>query len=111
MVDDERISPEGDGTKRHLVVLSDVHLGTDHPTAWYQRDVHQAALVHLLGWVADHADEVAELVLLGDIVDFWTYPADEAPPTFAEIAATHPAVFGPTGALARVLDLLPGAAA
>ena len=39
-------------------------------------------------WVADQAEHVAELVLLGDIVDFWTYPADETPPTFAEITAT-----------------------
>ena len=55
MGDDERISPPGQGIERHVVVLSDVHLGTDHPTAWYQRDVHEEALVHLLGWVADAA--------------------------------------------------------
>ncbi|MEZ5177711.1 MAG: metallophosphoesterase [Acidimicrobiales bacterium] len=108
MGDDERISPPGQGIERHVVVLSDVHLGTDHPTAWYQRDVHEEALVHLLGWVADQAEQVAELVLLGDVVDFWTYPAHEPPPTFAAIRATHPAIFGPTGALARVLDALDG---
>lgn len=108
VAEDERICPEGDGAQRYLVVLSDVHLGTDHPTAWYQREVHEPGLVHLLDWVADHAEQVAELVLLGDIVDFWTYPAHEVPPTFAEIAATHPAVFGPAGALARALDALDG---
>ena len=108
MAEDEQISTAGNSAKRYLVALSDVHLGTDHPTAWYQRDAHQASLVHLLDWVAGEAEHVAELVLLGDIVDFWTYPADEVPPTFAEIAATHPAVLGPSGALARVLDALGG---
>ena len=57
MGDDERISPPGQGIKRLVVVLSDVHLGTGHPTAWYQRDVHEEALVHLLGWVAGQAEQ------------------------------------------------------
>lgn len=108
MTADERICPEGSGSRRHIVALSDVHLGTDNRTAWYQREVHEASLVHLLDWVVDQADAVAELVLLGDIVDLWTYPADEVPPTFAEIVATHPNVLGPTGALARALDALDG---
>ncbi len=107
---DERINPTGAGGTGRVVVLSDVHLGTDRPTAWYQREVHEAPLVHLLDWVADQAEAVAvaELVLLGDIVDLWTYPAEEEPPTFADVVATHPAVLGPTGALARALDALDG---
>lgn len=97
------------GDKRHIVAISDVHLGTDHPCVWYQRSLHEPYLLALLEWVVDQADHVRELVLLGDIVDFWTYPMDEVPPTFADIAATHPAVLGPDGAIARVLDALDGA--
>lgn len=96
------------GAKRHVVALSDVHLGTLDPTVWYQPHLHEPYLLHLLDWVVDQADHIRELVLLGDIVDFWTYPADVRPPTFAEIAACHPAVFGLDGGLARVLDALDG---
>lgn len=95
--------------KRLIVAVSDIHLGTDHPCAWYQRSLHEPYLAHLLQWVIDRADQVRELVLLGDIVDTWTYPADEAPPTFAEIAACQPAILGPAGLLAQALDALNGA--
>lgn len=96
------------GTDRYVVAISDVHLGTDGPTVWYQRHLHEPYLLRLLEWVATQADHIAELVLLGDIVDLWTYPADEVPPTFADIVACHPAVLGPDGAIARVLDALDG---
>ena len=80
------------GDKRHIVAISDVHLGTDHPCVWYQRSLHEPYLLALLEWVVDQADHVRELVLLGDIVDVWTYPMDERPPSFADIVAAHPAV-------------------
>lgn len=96
------------GHKRHVVALSDVHLGTLDPTVWYQPHLHEPYLTHLLDWVVDQAEHIRELVLLGDIVDFWTYPADVRPPSFAEIAACHPAIFGLDGRLAAVLDALDG---
>ncbi|MFN8017724.1 MAG: metallophosphoesterase [Acidimicrobiales bacterium] len=98
-----------EGTKRHIVVISDVHLGTLAPTVWYQPHLHEPYLLRLLGWVERNAAHVRELVLLGDIVELWTYPADEEPPTFADIVAAHPAVLGPDGALARLVDALDGA--
>jgi len=108
VVADESIGEPSQDPKRFMVALSDIHLGTDRPTVWYQAEVHESPLLHILDWVVDHAEQISELVLLGDIVDFWTYPAGERPPTFSEIAATHPRVFGPTGGLARVLDALDG---
>lgn len=96
------------GHKRHVVAISDVHLGTLHPTVWYQPHLHEPYLTHLLDWVVREAEHIRELILLGDIVDFWTYPADVRPPTFAEIAACHPAIFGIDGRLAAVLDALDG---
>jgi hypothetical protein len=98
-----------DGDRRHVVTLSDVHLGTDAPTAWYQRHLHEPFLAHLLEWVLANAPAISELVLLGDIVDLWTYPNDQVPPTFADIAACHPRILGPDGLLAEVLDALGGA--
>ena len=46
------------GDKRHIVAISDVHLGTDHPCVWYQRDLHEPYLLALLDWVVDQADEL-----------------------------------------------------
>lgn len=97
------------GDRRHLVVLSDVHLGTDAPTVWFQPSVHGPALERVLRWVVDQAPAIRELVLLGDIVDLWTYPIDEVPPTFADIVAANPDVLGPDGLLAACLDALDGA--
>lgn len=92
-----------------IVVLSDVHLGIDHPCTWYQRRLHEPYLTQILRWTIDHAADVRELVLLGDIVDLWTYPADVVPPTFADIVAAHPAILGPDGLLAEALEALDGA--
>jgi UDP-2,3-diacylglucosamine pyrophosphatase LpxH len=98
-----------EGDRRYVVALSDVHLGTDTPTTWYQRHHHEPFLVHLLEWVLANADAISELVLLGDIVDLWTYPNDVVPPTFADIAACHPRILGPDGLLTEALDALGGA--
>ena len=102
------IDEQLEGHKGHIVAVSDIHLGTHAPTVWYQQHLHEPYLVHLLEWVVREAEHIRELVLLGDIVDFWTYPADVQPPSFAEIAACHPAIFGIDGGLARVLDALDG---
>lgn len=97
------------GERRHLVVLSDVHLGTDAPTVWFQPEVHGDSLARLLRWVVAERTSIRELILLGDVVDLWTYPADEVPPTFADIVAARPEVLGPDGLLAACLDALDGA--
>lgn len=91
------------------MVLSDVHLGTDGPTVWFQPGVHGPPLERILRWVIDQSAAIRELVLLGDIVDLWTYPADALPPTFADIVAAHPGLLGPDGLVAACLDALDGA--
>ncbi len=91
-----------------IVALSDIHIGDGGPTCWYQPDVHEPALLTIIDWVTDRADDVRELVLLGDVVDLWTYPFGQRPPTFLEIAAANPTIFGPDGAIARALDALDG---
>src|SRR5690348_1718437 len=76
--------------RNKIVVLSDVHIGDNSPTVWYQQKYHEPYLAALLDHVVERADEIAELVILGDFVDFWTYPPDRRPPSFAEIAAANP---------------------
>lgn len=81
---------------RHVAVLSDVHIGDGTPTVWYQSGVHEPYLVAALDWVTQHADTFSEVVLLGDVVDQWSYP-----PSMAAIIEANPQVLGPGGALAR----------
>ena len=93
------------------VVVSDVHIGDNSPTNWYQASVHEPRLVEVLDGVAEQAQagEVTQLVLLGDLVDIWTYPPSVPPPTMAQIIAANPKTLGPGGALARAVQALPGA--
>jgi predicted phosphodiesterase len=95
--------------KNKIVILSDIHIGDNFRTCWYQKSVHEPYLATILKWVIDNAKNVSELVLAGDIIDTWTYPFDVLPPIFADIALQNPNVFGQQGWLAKALDALDGA--
>lgn len=101
------LPPIGPGRTK-IVFLSDVHIGDNSPTVWYQRDFHEPYLAALLDYVIAGAGEIRELIILGDFVDFWTYPPRRRPPGFREIAAANPAIFGPSGKLAQALSALKG---
>ena len=94
--------------KTKIAVLSDIHIGDNSPTCWYQKTVHEKYLLAILDYIVENAADIQELVLLGDVVDFWTYPFDRRPPSFAEITAANPNIFGKSGGLAKVLDALDG---
>lgn len=94
--------------RNRIVLISDVHIGDGSPTVWYQPHLHEPYLLALLDHVQAQAHEIGELVILGDFVDFWTYPPGRRPPGFAQIAAANPKVFGPDGRLPRLLDALDG---
>ena len=89
------------------VVLSDVHIGNGAPTDWYQASVHEPYLLAALDWVVQNHNAVRELILLGDLLDLWTYPPSMRPPSVAEIIAANPNVLGPGGALARAIAAVP----
>lgn len=94
-----------------IAVLSDIHIGTNGPTSWYQKDYHEPYLKAIFDEIINGkkwAEEISELVLLGDIVDLWTYPAEGIPPSFDEIMRANPAIFGPSGSLSQVLTALKG---
>ncbi len=95
--------------KNKIIVLSDIHIGDNSPTCWYQKSVHEQYLLTILDWVVTNAANVSELILAGDVVDTWTYPFNVQPPSFATIASKNPNVFGLQGGLASVLDALGGA--
>ena len=95
--------------KSQIVVLSDLHIADDSPTAWYQSSIHNPYLASICSWVVTNAAAVREMVILGDMVDFWTHPADTQPPSFAQILAKQQSIFGPKGFFGQVLDALGGA--
>jgi hypothetical protein len=81
------------------VVFSDVHIGDNSNTCWYQKKYHEGYLKAALKWVENNK-QVSDLVLLGDLVDFWTYTPDRTPPTLAQIIAENQNILGKNGALA-----------
>jgi predicted phosphodiesterase len=95
--------------KNKIIILSDIHIGDNSPTCWYQKNVHEPYLAAILKWVIDNSADVSELVLAGDVIDTWTYPFNVRPPRFADIASRNPAIFGQQGWLAKALDALGGA--
>jgi UDP-2,3-diacylglucosamine pyrophosphatase LpxH len=96
-------------SKKYAVVVSDVHIGNGRPTVWYQKSVHESYLEKILDYVIEKKDDIRELVLLGDIVDFWTYPPNVQPPKISDIIADNPKILGPNGKLAAAVKALGGA--
>lgn len=73
--------------RRKVVFISDIHLSADPSTSWINE--HVAPLADFLESL-NSRPEVSELVILGDLLDDWMVPIDDAPSTFQEILdATH----------------------
>lgn len=104
--------PPRDGKGTRTVVISDVHIGTNAPTCWYQKTHHEGYLGALLDYVAQHAkateDPIGELVILGDLFDFWTYPPDQQPPSIDDIIAANDRILGEDGKLAKAVAAVDG---
>lgn len=95
--------------KNRIMILSDIHIGIDAKSNWYQSKIHQDMLIASLQWAQNPANGVKELVLLGDLVDLWTYTPGIIPPSFevvTHVSGVNKAVFGPTGELAKTVNAL-----
>src|ERR1035438_4517620 len=104
----ERGNPPDGAAPTRTVVLSDVHIGTNARTCWYQKGVHEPYLRSVLDYVIAHADAVdtpvGKLVLLGDFFEFWTYPPGQRPPSIDDIINANPKILGPEGKLRQVVE-------
>ncbi|MFA9377836.1 MAG: substrate-binding domain-containing protein [Lachnotalea sp.] len=94
--------------RNFVIILSDIHMGTAAPTVCYRKEVHEKYLITVLNDIIVRANQIREVVLLGDIFEFWTYPPDQPPPTIDDIIATHPKVLGTKGKLCQLLSVLEG---
>lgn len=96
----------------NTIIISDIHIGTNEKTCWYQKSVHEPYMLALLDYIIQHAnkggDSIDRLIILGDLFDFWTYPPSMVPPTVDAILAANPALFGPDGKLGQVVKALKG---
>lgn len=90
-----------------VVVLSDIHIGDNSRTCWYQKNYHESYLLKALEYIEQNAASINEVVLLGDVFDFWTYPCGTKPPSFSDIVNANPNVLGPNGKLKEVADKVP----
>ncbi|KAB8141379.1 hypothetical protein F8S13_20000 [Chloroflexia bacterium SDU3-3] len=94
------------------VIMSDIHIGDNYRTCWYQATVHEPYLLALLDYIIQNAsggpEPIGRLVILGDFFDFWTYPPAVVPPSIDQIIQANPNVLGPEGKLRQVLDALAG---
>lgn len=91
-----------------VAVLSDIHMGTAAPSVWYRKEIHEKYLIAILNRIIANANQIREVILLGDIFEFWTYPPNEIPPTLEDIIATHSNILGPKGKFCQMLTALKG---
>ncbi|MBA4688569.1 MAG: substrate-binding domain-containing protein [Candidatus Galacturonibacter soehngenii] len=91
-----------------VIVLSDIHMGTNAPTVWYRKEIHEKYVVSVLNYIIDLAESIEEVVLLGDIFEFWSYPPEQLPPSIDDIIRTHPNILGKEGKLREALSALKG---
>lgn len=75
------------GARRKVVFISDIHLSADPNTSWIYE--HIGPLADFLETLNARQD-ISELVILGDLLDDWMVPIDDAPSTFQQILdASH----------------------
>ena len=96
----------GDSQYKKKVVISDIHIGLDLPTVWYRKEIHEPYLAHVLKMIIDNKDYIDELIILGDLLDFWTYPPHIEPPTTQAIIDDNPTILGKDGLLAQVASVI-----
>jgi UDP-2,3-diacylglucosamine pyrophosphatase LpxH len=89
------------------VVLSDIHIGDNSSTCWYQKKYHEPYLIQALDYIEQNAASINEVILLGDVFDFWTYPCGSKPPGFSDIVNANPNILGPNGRLKEIADVVP----
>jgi len=91
-----------------VIILSDIHMGTTAPTVRYRKDIHEKYLLAIFEDIIERANKIREVILLGDIFEFWSYPPNELPPTLDEIIDANPNILGVNGKLRQVLSALKG---
>lgn len=75
------------------IFISDIHIGINTSTNWYQKEVHAKALKGCLSYILNHAQEICDVVILGDWFDQWTYSSSAVPPAVSQILESNQDLF------------------
>ena len=90
---------------KKLVLISDIHIGNNSPTNWFQDTVHPPFLGKVLEYVRENTGTIKELIILGDLVDQWMYTPTEQPPSLAD-RLSGPSPFSLIFCLSRRFDIV-----
>ena len=89
-------------------VISDIHIGDNSKTCWYNKEFHESYLKKVFEHIISRKEEFEELIILGDLFDFWTYPPGIQPPSTKKIIQENPNILGKDEALDKVVTALKG---
>ena len=95
-------------TQSYAVVLSDVHIGNNTPTCWYQAPVHERQLTEVLNWILARRAVVREVGAARRPVRRLDVSAERAAAVDGRHRRRQPHPARPRGPLAAVVKALPG---
>lgn len=94
--------------KEFVIFLSDIHMGIKNQTVWYRTELHEKYLVAMFTDIINYANQIKEVILLGDIFELWVCLPNVISPKIEDIIASHPNILGPRGQLCQALSALQG---
>ncbi|HKM04773.1 MAG TPA: substrate-binding domain-containing protein [Lachnospiraceae bacterium] len=94
--------------KEFVIFLSDIHMGIKDQTVWYRTELHEKYLLAMFTDIINYANQIKEVILLGDIFELWVCLPNVISPKIEDIIASHPNILGPRGKLCQALSALQG---
>jgi UDP-2,3-diacylglucosamine pyrophosphatase LpxH len=79
--------------EKNQVFLTDLHIGTNHETNWYQKEFHQPILKSILSYLVKNGNQIEDVVILGDWFEQWNYPPHKKVPNLDAIFSMNPEIF------------------
>lgn len=78
------------------VFLSDLHIGTNAETNWYQLKTHENLVKSVLEFIQRNSDQVDDVVILGDWFEQWNYLPYSVVPNLKDFFIANPGLFART---------------
>lgn len=76
------------------IFISDVHIGNNSSTNWYQSSEHEVYLKAMLQYIQANSKEIQDVIMLGDWLDLWMYtPNMHIPASTEEIINKNLGIF------------------
>lgn len=75
------------------VFLSDMHIGSNAETNWYQKVIHQPIIKSTLSYLIENGRNIEDVVILGDWFEQWNYIPSVKVPTIETIFERNSELF------------------